>query len=256
MAALEKFEAAEANLLKLERLWTEIEKLMPSGVCFGTDVEYEDRTRSYSVLLAALPKIDEWKPTAEPPDLDDLAQHRFDAMDLGEPTAQVSVQRWAEEPGRELREYRFRLNTKRRALIRQALLELIDQIDADLRLLRTKTGQDENEKQLDSGHWQELRAHVNQVEVLLGSSVDKPPSWSNLRRHMHFAQPHDLHDIENFDWPQAKQALRKGLYGANEPIPVEVEDLSDLVTAKPRGPVTTQLAWANLDPVLDRKSVV
>ncbi len=49
------------------------------------------------------------------------------------------------------------------------------------------------------------------------------------------------------DWPQSKQALRKGLYGANEPIPVDVEDLSDLVAAKPRGPITTEFAWSNLD---------
>jgi hypothetical protein len=54
MAALEKFEAAEGNLLKLERLWSEIEGLMPEDVSFGSNVEYEDRCRSYTALLAAL----------------------------------------------------------------------------------------------------------------------------------------------------------------------------------------------------------
>jgi hypothetical protein len=182
-----------------------------------------------------------------PIDLDDLAQSRFDAMEVNEPSAHVAVERWAEEPGGELREYRFRLNTKRRALIRQALVELIDQIDADIRALRTKTGEAEHAQKLGDAEWRDLRMHVNQLEVLLGSSVSKPARWDDLRRHMHFAEPHDLHDMETLDWPQAKQALRRGLYGANEPIPVDVEDLSDLVAAKPCGPIATELAWSNLD---------
>lgn len=247
MAALEKFEATEANLLKLENLWSEIEGLMPSGVSFGRDVEYEDRCRSYSALVAALPKIEGWKPQTEPPDLDDLARCRFDAMEVGEPFADISVERWAEEPGRELREYRFRLNSKRRALIREALINLIDQIDDDIRTLRAKSGSAEHERQLDDIDWQDLRMHVKQIEVLLGSSVHKPARWSDLQRHMHFAEPHDLRDIETLDWPQAKQALRKGLYGVNESIPVDVDDLSDLVAAKPRGPITTELVWSNID---------
>jgi hypothetical protein len=64
---------------------------------------------------------------------------------------------------------------------------------------------------------------------------------------MHFAMAGDLHDIETMDWPQAKTALQKGLYGANDPIPVDLEDLSSLVAARPTGPITTELAWANLD---------
>jgi hypothetical protein len=40
MAALEKFEAAEANLVKLERLSSELDKLVPSGISFGDDAEY------------------------------------------------------------------------------------------------------------------------------------------------------------------------------------------------------------------------
>jgi len=246
MAALERFEAAEGNLVKLERLWAEIEGLTPGGVSFGSNAEYEDRSRSYGAILEALPKIDGWKPSAEPPDLDELAQNRFDAMDVGEPSAQVAVEKWVEAPGRELREYRFRLNTKRRALIREALTGLIDQVDADVRALRRKTGDLEAARKLDAVDWQDLRTHINQIEVLLGSSVDKPQRWRDMRRHMGFADPGDLHDIETADWPQAKLALRKGLYGANDPLPVDVDDLSDLVAAHPRGAITTELNWRNL----------
>jgi hypothetical protein len=88
MAALEKFEMAEANLAKLEKLWEEIETLIPRGIAFGSNPEYEDRCRSYSLLLAALPKIDGGKPTAEPEEPNNIAQKRFDAR--GEPSAIIS----------------------------------------------------------------------------------------------------------------------------------------------------------------------
>jgi hypothetical protein len=69
MAALEKFEAAEANLVKLEQLSNELGTLVPGGISFGSNPEYEDRSRAYALLLAALPKIDGWRPSAEPPEL-------------------------------------------------------------------------------------------------------------------------------------------------------------------------------------------
>jgi hypothetical protein len=246
MAALEKFEAAEANLAKLERLWSEVESLTPGGFTFGTNPEYEDRCRSYSLLLAALPKIDGWKPSAEPQDLDSIAQSRFDAHEIDEPSAHVSVESWVEEPGRELREYRFRLNNKRRALIREALVSLIDAVDADLRTLRQKANAFEPPHQLDAALWTDFKLHVKQIEVLLGSSVQKPARWSDMHRHMHFGHIGDLDDIERIDWPQVKDGLRKGLYGTHEALPVGVDDLAELVAAKPRGTIATELAWSKL----------
>lgn len=249
MAALEQFEAAEGNLVKLERLWEELSTLMPGGVAFGSDPEYEDRSRAYGQLLGALPAIHGWKPTSQPPDLDDIAQNRFDAMELAEPGAHVAVERWVEEPGRELREYRFRLNNTRRALIRDTLVGLIDQIDADLRQIRAAVGEDGDaaNRKLDSELWSPLREHIKQIEVLLGSSVKKPDRWSDMMRHMRFGETGDLHDIEEFDWPTVKDGLRKGLYGINDPLPVAVADLGSLVAARPSGPVTTALAWSALD---------
>ena len=61
MAALEKFEAAEANLLKLERITAELEELRPEGVVFGTVPEYEDRARSFSLCCRATQ--DRWMET-------------------------------------------------------------------------------------------------------------------------------------------------------------------------------------------------
>jgi hypothetical protein len=56
-----------------------------------------------------------------------------------------------------------------------------------------------------------------------------------------------LRDIEVNDWPVVREALRKGSYGVNEPLPVAVDDLSELVASKPNGTVTTELAWRNID---------
>ena len=78
--------------------------MRPSGINFGPFPEYEDRARSYRLLLEALPKIDGLKPTTEPPDFGDIAQNRLDAMELDEPSAHRAVEDWINEPDRELRE--------------------------------------------------------------------------------------------------------------------------------------------------------
>ena len=247
MAALEKFETTEANLVKLERLWEEIEHLTPSSVSFGTPPEYEDRLRSYAHVLEALPRIDGWRPATMPMDLDDIAQNRLDAQELGLSEAQVSVERAVAEPGRELREYRFRLNTKRRALIRDALVNLIDQIDEDIRLLRSAACQSDPRVAPGDELWSPLRDHIRAIEVLLGSSVPRPVRWGDMARHMKFAELGDLDDIERVDWPEIKKGLRKGLYGENEALPVGIDDLSDLVATKPSGAIATELNWTKLD---------
>jgi hypothetical protein len=245
-AALKQFEAAEANLTKLEKLWDEIAALIPSGIVFGGNVEYDDRRRSFESIIANLPAIDGWKPTNAPIDLDDIAQWRLDAKDCGEITAEVAVEKEIEVPGRELREYRFKFNQKRRELIRDALVKLIDQIDAGLREAKSAVkGLNANDK-IAHPVWTSFRNHVDEIDALLGSSVQRPAGWTDLRRHIHFGMVCDLMDIEKSDWPAVKKELRQGLYGAHEPVPVDVKDLSMLVEARPTGPVTTKLKWTAL----------
>jgi hypothetical protein len=246
MAALEKFEATEANLLKLERLWSELERLTPGSIAFGSLPEHEDRARAYAEILRTLPAIDGWKPESEPMDLDDIAQNRLDALELSEPAIQASVETELGKPGRELREYRFRLNQKRRALIREALVSLIDAIDEDVRSLRTEAEESDPPETPPAETWATLLGHIREIEVLLGSSVAKPPRWGDMLRHIKFAELGDLDDIERMDWPSIKNVLRKDLYGENEPLPVGVSDLADLVAARPGGTVTTELAWGSL----------
>jgi hypothetical protein len=247
-AALSQFEVAEANLVKLEALWNELSSLVPSGIAFGDNPEYDDRCRAFDALIKALPAIDGWKPDETPADLNDIAQWRFDAQEINEITSQVAIERAIEAPGRQIREYRSRFNQKRRELIRDSLIEMIDNIDADLRALRQLAKGLEPNVTISRSDWDPVRSHIDEIDALLGSSVVRPGRWQELRRHMHFGMVGDLNDIEKLDWPSVKKGLRQGLYGAHEPLPVGVEDLSQLVAAKPSGTVTTKLVWSNIDP--------
>lgn len=246
-AALRHFEAAEANLNKTEKVLREIEAAIPSGIAFGDNPEYETNCQSFNALLASLPKIDGWKPDISLMDLDEIAQCRLDAQEVGEIECIVSVERHIEEPGRLLREYRYRFNQKRRELIRDALNDLIDAIDANLRELGKLLEQDTpaNES-VEHPDFDQLKQNVDEINTLLGSSVGKPARWSDLHRHMHFGMLGDLHDIIEHDWPSVKAGLRKSLYGEKEPVPIDVEDLGALVSKKPRGPVATKLLWDRL----------
>lgn len=246
-AALRHFEATEANLVKAEKLLAEIEAAIPSGIAFGDNPDYELNCRHLDALITALPKIDGWKPEIALMELDEIAQNRLDAQEVGEIDCIVSVERQIGEPSRLLREYRYRFNQKRRELIRDALIELVDAIDANLRNLSILLEVDEpsNEVVTDD-EFEQLKENVAQVATLLGSSVAKPARWSDLHRHMHFGMLGDLLDIIENDWPSVKTDLRKSMYAKEEPVPVEIEDLGTLVSTKPRGPVATRLKWESL----------
>jgi hypothetical protein len=247
-AALKSFEATEANLGKLEKLWDEISALVPRGIVFGPHPKYEDLVRSYKHILDSLPRIDGWKPESLPMDLNDVAQSRLDALELGEPPAEIAVENWIESPADDLREYRFQFNKKRRALIRDQLIRLIDTIDGNVRQIHKENEGKELSEKVNGSIWLSLRKNVDEIDALLGSSVDRPPRWRDMLRHLHFGMVGDCRDIETHDWPAVKAGLRDSLYGAHEPLPVDIEDLAYVVDAKPRGRVTTKLNWSKLSP--------
>src|SRR5262249_45994701 len=127
--ALRHFEVAEANLNKAERVLGEIEAAIPAGINFGENPEYEDNCRNFDALIASLPKIDVWQPDIYLLDLDEMAQNRVDANEVGDFESQIAVERRIAEPARLMREYRHRFHQKRRELTRDALIELIDRVD-------------------------------------------------------------------------------------------------------------------------------
>ena len=62
-------------------------------------------------------------------------------MEIAEPSAELSVERWIEEPGRRAYgAYLMRLKNKRPALIRDQLVGLVDQSDDDLTAIHELAG--------------------------------------------------------------------------------------------------------------------
>lgn len=246
-AALRQFEAVEANLGRAEKLLELIDAAVPSGIVFGDSPDYEQHSRDFNDLFATLPKIDGWKPDVHLMDLNEVAQSRLDALELGEFESQIAVENQIAAPSRQIREYRRRFTKKRRALVRDALTDLVDTVDGHLRsldaLLRTERLDNEL---VDSPTFEDIKQAVAQIGMLLGASMAKPPRWGELHRHLAFGQMGDLHDIAKHDWPAVKAGLRKAMFAENDAIPIDVDDLGTLVSAKPGGTVATRLKWDTL----------
>lgn len=246
-AALRQFDSTEANVEKLERLFGELQKLIPDGICFGGNARYDDLCRSFTDVHAALPKIDGWKPDCHLQDLNEIAQNRFDAIELDEISAKISVEESIGEPARDLAAYRHRLFKKRRELTRGAILETMGQVDEALRQLRLKfPNSDDRTQSVEGEMWDSLKELIMEIETLLGSASPRPPRWGDLHRHLGFGQLCDLDDIEGMDWLEARASLSKGVYDQNEPIPVAVDDLGLLASSHPEGRVATRLNWKGL----------
>ncbi|CAB1369986.1 Restriction endonuclease [Denitratisoma oestradiolicum] len=246
-AALRQFEAVEANLVKAEKVLQAIDAAVPQGIAFGESTEYEQDCRDFQAIFDTLPRIDGWKPDVCVMGLDEIAQCRLDAQEVGEIECIVSVENQIAEPSKHLGEYRYRFNRKRRELIRDSLNELIDTIDGLLReLSQLIASETASHQKVESESFETLKQYVAQIGMLLGSSVAKPPRWSDLHRHLSFGLLGDLHDIVEHDWPAVKVGLRKSMYGEKEPVPIEIEDIGAIVSTRPRGPVATRLKWESL----------
>lgn len=246
-SAIRHFEIAEANLAKLERLWDEIKSLIPSTIDFRDQPEYENKRRAFYDVLEQLPKIDGWKPEVRILEPSEIADARLGALELDEIECHVSVEASIESPGREIREYRFRFNRKRRELVRSSVTNVIEQVDRQISLSNEQADGLDRNKSVKGENWDKLKGLVDQIDALLGASVDRPARWSDLRRHLQFGQVGDLIDITDHDWPNVKEGIQCGPVSRDEPLSSEVEDLSDLVTAKPIGSISTKLNWPALE---------
>jgi hypothetical protein len=138
-AALQQFEATEANLEKLEKLWAQIESHIPDGPAFGNPPEYDELCLAFRQILQFLPAIDGFRVGDELHEYNAIGQMRLDALEIDEIEAKISVENYVNEQGRILREYRFKLHSKRRELIRDRMVGLIDDVDELLRQLSAVT---------------------------------------------------------------------------------------------------------------------
>jgi hypothetical protein len=243
--ALQQFEATEANLEKLEKLWEKISSHISGGPAFGAPPEYDELCLAFRGILPALPAIGGVRVEDHLYEYDEVGQMRLDALEVGEIEAQVSTENALEEQGKSLRAYRFLLTAKRRQLVRDRMLSLMENVDEILGLLLPILDGAEINESVPEPNWSRLKGMIEEIATLLGSNP-KPPGWGTLMRHLHFGQMADLSDIYRTDWPTVKASLRLGIYGEHDPVPVAVTDLEDIVATRPQGPVTSRLNWSVL----------
>lgn len=245
-AALQQFEATEANLAKLDTLWERIENLMPGGPAFGSPPEYEELCRKFRRILPSLPAIDGFRVEDCLYDYDDIGAMHLGALEFGEFEDQVAVNNDLEKQGGQLREYRFRLQAKRRDLVRDRLLKLIDEMDQIFSGLTSAYAGSESNTTITEPSWNRLKEAVTEIHTLLGAT-NRPSEWVDLQQHLDISTTNGWSDIFKFDWPAVSKSLREQIYGDHDPVPVEAEDLGKIVDMHPVGPVITQLDWAALN---------
>lgn len=247
-AALRDFEATEANLAKLQKLFDESQKLLPAGVCFGFNPEYEQTCREYADVLAALPSIDGWKPDAYPVDLDGLAQRRLDAYECDEPEMMVWAENGVDEPDRQIAEYRHRLRRVRRQVIRTALSDVVARLDRLIFGHSNGSLPQESEFLQNPSVMREICGCAREIEMLFGAEPKRPFGWDR------FLQDVDSGSIAAFakqslhDWPVVRTNLHSFVTDETEPVDVSANDLKDYAAIQPTGCVVTGLHWERLSP--------
>ena len=179
---------------------------------------------------------------------DEVGQMRLDAVEVGEIDVHILVERAVSEQGRQLQQYRLKLHVKRRELVRERIVVVMDEIEDLLLSLRTAAeGKAINAYMTDlaESEWSRLKELVAELDTLIGSG-SRPSGWSDIQRHLHFRMVTDLQDIQRRDWPAVKAGLLLNLYGDDEPVPVAVTDLGYVVASRPKGHVPTKLNWSSL----------
>lgn len=241
---LNAMDRTAANLAKLEDVWNRAESFIPTAPARGSAPEYDDLRRTWADLLAGLPKIDGWTITDPLPDIDDLGQSFIDLIDIGEPP--FAAYEAGEKPGKDLAEYKYRLNRARRRAAHERLQQLTTTIDKALPWILDGVARDSRER-LEKPEIDEVTAAVDEIERLVGDTVQRRGRWSDLHRHLHFGEGHDWHDILEFDWPSVRSDVEAGALSDTDPIPVPDIDLGQASAGQLTGTATLALPWDRLD---------
>lgn len=242
-ALLDAFDRAAANLDKLDAVWRRASPMLPNGPALGSNAEYEDLARAWNDLCPGLPLIDGWRIDRELPDFNAIGQGFIDYFEIGEPP--TIVYEALEQPDRDLAEYRYRLHRARRRAVRSRLQTLTETIDALLSRI-TADLPAEGEDAIWPEDAAAVLASVEEIERLLGDTVERRGRWTDLRRHLHFAQPHDWRDIASMDWPSVRSDIDSASFSETDPLPVPDIDLGDASTAEVTGTASTALQWPAL----------
>ena len=101
--ALKEFEATEANLDKLDKLWKQMAELLPSatsGVSGPSDEDvYKDIERKFENIRKIMPKIDGFELANKIQPCDSILPTMLEYVDLGEPLADLAYHQTLREQG-------------------------------------------------------------------------------------------------------------------------------------------------------------
>ena len=241
---LSAMDRAAANLAKLEDVWSRASTFIPTAPQRGSDPEYDDLQRAWQDLLPGLPQIDGWTITDPLPDIDALGQSFIDYLEVSEPP--FALFEAGEQPGKDLAEYKYRLNRARRRAARERLQQLTSAVDGALSRLLDGVPRDSRER-LDGPDIPAVASAVQEMERLVGDTVQRKGRWSELHRHLHFGQGHDWHDIHELDWPSVRSDVEAAGLSDTDPLPIPDIDLGQAAGSHPTGVATTALPWDRLD---------
>jgi Restriction endonuclease len=241
---LSAMDRSAANLAKLELVWERAASFIPTGPARGSHPEYDDLSRTWKDLLGGLPPIDGWTVTEELPDIDSLGQAYIDCFEIGEPPFQLDEA--GDKPGRDLAEYRFRLNRARRRAARKRLQELTALIELALPPLLDGVSRDSRDR-IEGPGVDRITASLSEIERLMGDTSQRQGRWGDLYRHLHFGQGHDWHDIQELDWPSVRSDVEAAAFADTDPLPVPDIDLGEAAAGHLTGVATVALSWNRLD---------
>jgi hypothetical protein len=214
---LNAMDRAAANLARLDSVWERARWFIPSGPARGSNPEYDDLRRAWMDLLQGLPAINGWTITDPLPDIDRLGQAFINYANIMQPP--WPVRQAGEKPGKDLTEYRYRLNRARRRATRERLGQLIATIDSTLPRLLVGVPRDSLDR-LEAPEVDMITSAVNELERLIGNTIVRRGRWGDLHRHVYFGQGHDWHDIYEMDWPSVRADLEGTMLSDIDPVPV------------------------------------
>lgn len=237
---------AAANLARLDAVWARAQPMIPTGPAAGSPAEYDDLARMWHDLLRGLPPIDGWTITADLPDIDSLGQAFLDYADIGE----LPRGAWAaaEQPGKDLDTYRYRLTRARRRSARDRLRELVVAVDAAVG--RVVAAHDRDAVRVEAPAVGEVTDALGEIERLVGDTITRRGRWAEMHRHLHFGQGHDWHDIAELDWPTMKPDIEAAGFSDTEPLPVPDLDLGAAAGSRLTGRASVGLPWDRITPEL------
>jgi hypothetical protein len=251
---LTTFDKVAVNLEKLERVWERAKPYVPDGPRLGSVPEYQSLTRAWDDLLPGLPPIDGWRITEGLPDIDALGQMFLDYGEIGE----IPRGAWAmaSQPEEDLSKYRHLLDRARRRTIASRLTMLTERITALIRDVMSTLPTREawlaeppgKRERIDTPATNEISVCLEEIERLLGQTVERRGRWGDLRRHLRFGEVNDWLDISDSDWPSVQWDIDAAKAGDSDPIPVPDIDLGAAGAAELTGGATTALNWSALQP--------